>query len=290
MIYLSEFRLPDEKEETGYIISPSAELNMQCYNQFSTYPFKIFPQKGLGGIEFSDITVFYGLNGCGKSTLLNVISQRLRLYRGTGFNDSPSFGSYLKLCEYETAPGKKIPAGSEIITSDGVFDYLLDLRAVNEGVSRRREEIFEEYRDEHSEEKYGYTLMSLGDYDNFKRHLEANRKTKSQFTKERMKHLDIPGKSNGETAFGYFTQRIKENALYLLDEPENSISAPLQDELKRFIYDSARFYKCQFIIATHSPFLLSLPGAKIYDLSETPVAVKRWTELETVRLYKRLFE
>lgn len=289
MIYLLEFSLPDERAETEYVIGNSApELNMQCYNQFSAYPFKIFPQKGLEKIEFSDVTVFYGLNGSGKSTLLNVIARKLKLTRTTRFNDSPSFEEYVSRCRYELRGNvKRVPGGSEIVTSDGVFDYLLDLRAINEGVDRRREELFEEYDMERDRE---YTLMSLDDYENFKRHLDATRKTKSQFTSERMNHVDIPGKSNGETAFGYFTHRIRENAVYLLDEPENSLSAPLQNELKRFISDSARFYGCQFIIATHSPFLLSIPGARIYDLSDAPVRVKRWTELETVRLYRELFE
>ena len=56
-------------------------------------------------------------------------------------------------------------------------------------------------------------------------------------------------------------------------------------ELKQFLEDSARFYRCQLIIATHSPFLLSMAGAKIYDLDESPAAVKRWTDLESVRTY-----
>ena len=40
--------------------------------------------------------------------------------------------------------------------------------------------------------------------------------------------------------------------LYLLDEPENSLSAELQLDLLKFIENSARFYNCQFIISTHS--------------------------------------
>ena len=95
--------------------------------------------------------------------------------------------------------------------------------------------------------------------------------------------------SNGETAYYYFTQKIEENALYLLDEPENSLSAALQNKLRQFIEDSARFYNCQFIIATHSPFLLSMKGAKIYDLDSFPVREKHWYELSNVRAYYELF-
>ena len=44
------------------------------------------------------------------------------------------------------------------------------------------------------------------------------------------------------------------------------------------------------MIATHSPFLLSMRGAKIYDMDEEPVDVKRWTELENVRAYFEFFK
>ena len=86
-----------------------------------------------------------------------------------------------------------------------------------------------------------------------------------------------------------FTGAVGEGALYLLDEPENSLSAALQLKLKQFLEDSARFYRCQLVIATHSPFLLSLARARIYDLDETPAAVKRWTELANVRTYFDFF-
>ena len=96
--------------------------------------------------------------------------------------------------------------------------------------------------------------------------------------------------SNGESAFLYFSDKIKENGLYLLDEPENSLSPKRQQELLRFLEDSARFFGCQFIIATHSPFLLSMKGAKIYDMDENPINVKKWTELENVREYYEFFK
>ena len=58
----------------------------------------------------------------------------------------------------------------------------------------------------------------------------------------------------------------------------------------RFLSDSARFFGCQFIIATHSPFILATKGAKIYDMDENPVDIKKWTELENVRAYYEFFK
>ena len=96
--------------------------------------------------------------------------------------------------------------------------------------------------------------------------------------------------SNGESALQYFSEKIKDNGLYLLDEPENSLSPQRQLELHEFIQNSARFFGCHFIIATHSPFLLALKGALIYDLDESPVDIKKWTDLEGVRTYYDFFE
>ncbi len=66
--------------------------------------------------------------------------------------------------------------------------------------------------------------------------------------------------------------------------------AQKQQELLRFLEDSARFFGCQFIMATHSPFLLSMRGAKIYDMDEEVVDVKRWSELANVRAYYTFFK
>ena len=129
----------------------------------------------------------------------------------------------------------------------------------------------------------------MNDLDEFKRRNETKRRTKSDYVSRRISK-EIATMSNGETAYYYFTQRIEEGALYLLDEPENSLSATLQNKLRQFIEDSARFYNCQLIISTHSPFLLSIKGAKVYDLDSSPVEAKRWTELENVRIYHEFFE
>jgi len=285
MKYLDSFTLASESEEINYLWS-FGKTDMQCYSQTNVYPFKIFPQKRLERLDFEPITVIYGGNGSGKSTILNLIAEKLRLERTAPFNNTPYIEEYLNFCEYKLSFGQNAPRGSRIITSDGVFDSLLDVRAINEGVDRRREALFDEY-DRSREE--AYLLRDLDDLEEFKRRNETKRRTKSDYVSRRLPK-EIAGMSNGETAYLYFTKQIEENALYLLDEPENSLSAVLQDKLRQFIEDSARFYNCQFIISTHSPFLLSMKGAKVYDLDSVPVESKKWTELENVRLYHEFFK
>ena len=79
------------------------------------------------------------------------------------------------------------------------------------------------------------------------------------------------------------------DAVYFLDEPENSLSIQFQIELANYISATARATRSQFIIATHSPVVLSMENARIYDLDSYPVSVCDWTELPNVRKYFDFF-
>ena len=126
-------------------------------------------------------------------------------------------------------------------------------------------------------------------YEQLKRVNKARSKTQSRFVRSELMD-NIREYSNGESAFLYFSEKITENALFLLDEPENSLSPVKQQELVQFLENAVRFFGCQFVISTHSPFLLSMKGARIYDLDEDPVDVKKWTQLENVRAYYQFFK
>ena len=157
---------------------------------------------------------------------------------------------------------------------------------MNDGIDRKREELFDEYL----ENKYSHFQMkSLDDYEQLKKVYMARSKTQSKYVRNNLMD-NVREHSNGESAFLYFTEKIRENGLYLLDEPENSLSPQRQQELMEFLRDSARFFGCQFIISTHSPFLLAMQGAKIYDMDEEIVDVKRWTELNGIRVYYDFFK
>ena len=95
--------------------------------------------------------------------------------------------------------------------------------------------------------------------------------------------------SHGESFLQLAQTNFKSHGIYLLDEPENSMAPGMQLRLAERLEELARFGGCQLIIATHSPFLLSLPGAKIYDLDSRPAKTKKWWELENTRIYFDFF-
>ena len=280
MIYLSEFVFPGYDEE----YRARLDEKRTCFN--TMYPFFVLSSRGLGRLDFAPVTLLYGGNGSGKTTALNVIAEALSLKRDAPFNRSSFFDDYVKLCRFRTLG--PLPEESRAVSSDDVFDYMLSLRAVNEGIDAKREELFDEYFERRRSGPF--RMQSLDDYDELKKVTDARKKTLSGYVRAGGMDRNLREQSNGESAYFYFTSRIQGAGLYLLDEPENSLSPQKQLELKQFLEEEARFFDCQFIIATHSPFLLSLRGAKIYDFDGDPVDVKRWTELESVQTYFRFFE
>jgi len=291
MIYLKSFHFPSRDEDEDFFNVHSKNFSAKnfrtCYT--SQYPFGMFRERGLPDeFEFRDITVFCGNNGSGKSTILNVIADKLNLKRNAPFNRSDFFEDYVGLCRCKTE--KTLPLDSSIITSDDVFDRVLDIRRINDGIDSKRNDLLREWIESNSEDADA-RLHGIDDYDRWKKVKDArNRKmSQSQYIRFRLMR-NVAERSNGESALSLFVDAIADNALYLLDEPENSLSPSNQLELKYFLEDCVRNHGCQFIVSTHSPFLLSLKGARIYDIDSVPVITSKWTELECVKVYKDFFD
>lgn len=278
MVYLKSMTFPNADREHDFIMS----IRRTCYESF--YPFKILSRNDLYRLDFNPITILYGGNGSGKSTVLNIIAEKLQIPRDTIFNKTIFFNDYVKLCDVNLE--QKIPDSSKIITSDDVFDYMLNIRSMNEKIDAKRDEITSEYLDA----KYSnFQLRSIEDYEQLKKVNNARHKTQSKYINDSLMK-NMRELSNGESALFYFTQKIYDKGLYLLDEPENSLEPKKQLELVQYLEDSARFFECQFIISTHSPFLLAMQHASIYNLDREPVEVEQWTELENVRTYYEFFK
>lgn len=285
MIYLKTFNLLNQRQEHDILFKKAMSIYNGAY-----YPFGIFPKKEFTNILFEPITIFYGGNGSGKTTILNIISDTIKASRRNVAKRNELFNLYTDYCKsYYSLSHFDECRSIKYISSDDVFDYLLDLRAINSGVNRRKEDLVKEYND------YKYTSgsnlnLALEQYEELKNKVDANRMTVSKYVRTRLRNNTIIQESNGETALDFWQREIEEDSLYIIDEPENSLSAENQLKLKTFIEESARFYNCQFIIATHSPFLLALKDAKIYDLDSVPVKDKKWTELDNVRVYNDFFK
>lgn len=123
MVYLHAFSFPNEDMEFDFFM----DIKRTCYDSF--YPFKVLSKNGLETIAFEPVTILYGGNGSGKSTALNVIAEKTRIQRDSIFNKSNFYPDYVNLCEMELRTD--IPEDSRIITSNDVFDYMLNIRKSN---------------------------------------------------------------------------------------------------------------------------------------------------------------
>ena len=277
-MYLSAFYFPGEEAESDFMFGLKT-----TYDQ-SVYPYGILPKAGLNEIIFRPVTILYGGNGSGKSTALNVIAEKLRLERNSAYNRSRFFQDYVDRCK--AAQDERIPKGSRIITSDDVFDMMLDIRSINEGIDRKREELAEDY---YTLKREKFQLKSLDDLDHLHRINQARSKTKSRFI-ENESGRSLRERSNGENAIMFFQSKIEMDTLCLLDEPENSLSPENQLVLADFLSESVRYCGNQLVISTHSPFLLALPGAKIIDLDHHSLIAESWTQLKNPRVYYDFFK
>lgn len=267
MIYLKKFELLDKEDWSGY-------------------PFHIFLEKQFFNIEFEPVTIFYGDNGSGKSTLLNIITETINkekqmIKRKKPLVKSEYFDTYIEKCKYYLE--NTIPMESKIILSEDIFENILTKRIENQKKNEGRKELEMQYM------QYKYNPVNYSSLEDLSISVETRNKTQSKFIKSRIEE-NSKEFSNGQTSLEFFDKELKENGLYLLDEPENSLSPKFQIELIQLLLELSRFFKCQFIIATHSPFLLSIPNAKIYDLDSVPVTPKKWYELENMKIYYNFFK
>lgn len=293
MVYVESFVLPTEAKESALILQREGETD----DIDNVYPCRVFSGKGLREIQLADITILYGGNGSGKSTLLNVVAEKLELNRIAPYNTAELFRKYVSACKYtlgydEEGFRHRIPNGSRIITSDDIFDYMLTVRVSNEEVRELGEEMREYWNKAHDPFKpLKPRLRGIEDYEHYRQEvLAVNRNVSRRKFIRRAAGEETRLQSNGETALAYFEKRLRNDAFYCLDEPENSLSAKLQLELAKMLEESVRYCGCQLLIATHSPFLLALPGARIYDLDAAPVDIKPWQELENIRVYAAFFQ
>ena len=92
-------------------------------------------------------------------------------------------------------------------------------------------------------------------------------------------------KSHGEGFLEFFKARMHQTGIYLLDEPETPLSAINQYQLVVLITDLVK-NGSQVILATHSPILMALKGAKIYNFTDKDIQEIKYENIESVQFMK----
>jgi predicted ATPase len=87
----------------------------------------------------------------------------------------------------------------------------------------------------------------------------------SPFIRDSYGGKSLHQQSRGESLLSLVLNRFNSKGIYILDEPESGLSLMSQFALMRRILQLSRS-GAQFIIATHSPFLITLPDADVYSV------------------------
>lgn len=241
----------------------------------SEFPYQL-PFFHVNGIPLTTpITFIVGENGCGKSTLLELMQENLNLFRIE--HETPAqrqlrqaviqAKSSVKLT-YTLHRPKGIYFGSEDFTS--YIHHLADT------LTEAREEI------RRVDELYG----ARGD---FVKGLAASPHARTIHEIEALYERNLLQASHGEAYLAFFYSRIRDQYLYLLDEPETPLS--IQNQLTFMVHMHEAVKRGgQFIIATHSPVLLSYPGATIYEIHAQGISVKAYNQLDQVQLMRQFLQ
>lgn len=242
----------------------------------NVYPYNVLSNQRIDVMFFDSITMLYGTNASGKSTVLNLISNHYQL---DGLVRSQAYGSaffrYISECKgiLETDT-HVLPKNSKYMKSE---DILNEVKQVED-----KRTMLDSY--------IRHCAKTLGIEDADKRTIE--KKLKPVKLVQAIENLEFSKEkySNGEMALQILEDEIEMDALYLLDEPETSLSPSNQIKLAHEINRRARLLGCQFIIATHSPFLLGTLEGKIYNLDEKQITESQWYDLENVKMYYDFFK
>ncbi|WP_406829489.1 AAA family ATPase [Pedococcus sp. KACC 23699] len=202
------------------------------------------------GLDLGAATILVGENGMGKSTLIEAVAMAYGLSQEGG-----STGARHSTRETESALHQ-------------------DLRLVRgAGASR-----------------WGYFLRAETMHGLFS-YLEDHPSGSGADPSGRRSEPDFHRLSHGESFIGMLqTRRFDGEGFFVMDEPEAGLSFSAQLSLVASLAEAVAEPGRQVLVATHSPIVASLPGARILQLDETGIHETAWEDLDVVDHYRRYLD
>jgi len=228
----------------------------------SRYPFSVPVIQSLTKIKFTaPVTFLIGENGSGKSTFLEALAVA---------SEVPFAGSNQSFDDGSLASARLLAISLRLSWT----------RRLRQGMFMRAEDFF------------GYLKRRARDDARINRErIELNGPPTAPAVTDRSTHIDEQTAerliqthdtlSHGESFLELFASRVVRRGLFLLDEPEAPLSPRRQLTMLSLLTDAVA-HGAQFIIATHSPILLSFPGAVILSCDESPMKEMKYDELDLV--------
>lgn len=92
--------------------------------------------------------------------------------------------------------------------------------------------------------------------------------------------------SHGEGFLAFFEERLSRQGIFILDEPESALSPQKQFEFLKLLRTMQHANNCQVIMATHSPILMAVPDADLWQVTERGIVPTTLEETDHFRLYR----
>jgi predicted ATPase len=220
------------------------------------------------------VTIFVGDNGSGKSTLLESLAFYLKMpLIGGHISSTDSFEAARLIKPYMELEWKRQ-------TSKGFFFRAEDFSDFINGVEREKSKIAGELGDLRGKVKDSI-IEELSMSENMNSTLRQMRRDYGE---------NMQAFSHGEAYLKIIQTRIQDKGIYLLDEPEAALSPLKQLSLIAFILDVLKKDSSQFIIATHSPILMGLPDATLYEIQEDGMQPVNYKETDHYRITKTFLD
>jgi len=237
------------------------------------FPFNIPAVKFARQIKLdSPVTIFVGDNGSGKSTLLEGIALYLNIpLIGGNIQNHAGFEAARTL-----KPFLHIDWGRQ--TNKGFFFRAEDFSDFINAVEKEKNKMDDSLRELRGNVPDS-VIEQMSNSMNYVLHDMQNKYG-----------ANMQAFSHGEAYLTILQTRIADKGIYLLDEPEAALSPLKQLSLIAFILEVLKNKNSQFIIATHSPILMGIPNAILYEIQEDGMQQVGYKETDHYRITKRFLD
>ena len=241
-----------------------------------SFPFAVPALRGLHEVDFPGaVTILAGENGSGKSTLLEAlaIAANLPTVGGAEAAVDQSLAGARKLARVMTPVWRRRSHRGFFLRAEDFFGFVRRLDTMKSEMEERLAEVDREYADRSDLARTlarGPALGSLAEM-------------RSRYGD------DLDANSHGESFLHLFRSRFVPDGLYLLDEPEAALSPQSQLGFVSMMSDMVA-EGGQFVIATHSPVLMAVPGATLYSFDVSPLQRVEYGALEGVTLLRSFLQ
>jgi predicted ATPase len=226
-----------------------AYLLPERVESWDAYPFSLPMTRGLTLKLDSAVTFLVGENGCGKSTLLQALAVLCGLPGGGGGRAQLGYQHDVPLSTHSKLAEALRPQIKRHPKSRWYFRA--DLQA-----------------------EFARALQSVGG------HHAYGRDAKAMFADRKLSTL-----SHGEAFLATLNNRARSGLLFF-DEPESALSPQRQLTLLCLLKQAVDRGDTQVIIATHSPVLMTFPGATILSMDDggiEPTVLEETAHFEITR-------